>query len=374
MIDILFVNDIANGGGTEKVLQEITANLSDDEYRVTVLTFMREKEFYKYYKESIRYWYIYEEDMMPPKTFIKKCINNLKRRQRRLYIKHNIRKTNFDIAVAIKEGPVMKYVSNLSVPKKNAWIHTDFSVFHWSGECFKSGIGELECMRSFDKVVCVSQNVMKNVKKYVGDSGNIIVLENPINEKAILEKSYEVQDLIIRDTKKLLFVTVGRLCREKGYDMLIEACKMLNSIGYTDLYEVWIIGGGECGDELRKQMTKSNISNIIMLGQQTNPYKFLKSADWFISTSRAEGYAVAPQEAAVLGIPIIATDCSGVRELLGDSEYGIVTEINTQAIYEAMQRVITDKQCMTIYKDKIRKRSRSIRLDVRMDKIKQILR
>ena len=34
MIDILFVNDIANGGGTEKVLQEITANLSDDEYRV----------------------------------------------------------------------------------------------------------------------------------------------------------------------------------------------------------------------------------------------------------------------------------------------------------------------------------------------------
>lgn len=374
MIDILFVNDIANGGGTEKVLQEITANLSDSEYRITVLTFKKEENFYKYYKGNIQYWYLYDKSMLEAHTFIKKCINNLKRRQRNAYIKRNIRKAKFDIAVSIKEGYVMKYVSNLPVPKKNAWIHTDFSVFHWSGECFKSGIGELECMRSFDRVVCVSQNVMKNVKKYVGDSGNIIVLENPINEKAILEKSYDKQDIAERTDGKILFVTVGRLCREKGYDMLIEACKMLNDRGYANLYEVWIIGGGECEDELRKQMTKNNISNIIMLGQQTNPYKFLKSADWFISTSRAEGYAVAPQEAAVLGIPVIATDCSGVRELLGDSEYGIITEINTQAIYEAMQRVITDKQCMKIYKDKIKERSRSIRLDVRMDKIKQILR
>lgn len=374
MIDILFVNDIANGGGTEKVLQEITANLSDSEYRITVLTFKKEENFYKYYKGNIQYWYLYDKDMLEADTFVKKCINKLKRLRRNEYIKRNIRKAKFDIAVSIKEGYVMKYVSNLSVPKKNAWIHTDFSVFHWSGECFKSGIGELECMRSFDKVVCVSQNVMKNVKKYVGDSGNIIILENPINERAILEKSYEKQDIIKRNEGKMLFVTVGRLCREKGYDMLIDACKMLNDKGYADLYEVWIVGGGECGDELRKQMTKSNISNIIMLGQQTNPYKFLKVADWFISTSRAEGYAIAPQEAAVLGIPIIATDCSGVRELLGDSEYGIVTEINTQAIFEAMQRVIMDKQCMTIYKDKIVERSSCIKLDARMDKIKQILR
>lgn len=373
MKNILFVNDIARGGGTEKVLQEITANLPEDEYNITVLTFMQDKDFYQCYKSSIRYWYLYNEDMMPADTLVKKCINHIKRRRRDRYIKQNIRNVKFDIVAAIKEGHVMKYVRDIAAPRKIAWIHTDFEVLHWSADCFAGGAQELECMRVFDRIVCVSDNVMRNVKKYVGDSGNIVVLENPIDEKAVIAKSHEEQNTVRRTTGKLLFVTVGRLCREKGYDMLTEACKMLNSEGYEDLYEVWIVGGGECEKELRNQTEALGVRNIVMVGQQSNPYRFLKDADWFISTSRAEGYAIAPQEAAILGIPVIATDCSGVRELLGNSEYGIVIESNVQSIHDAMQGVITDKQCREFYKDAIVQRSRDIRLDVRMERIKQVL-
>jgi len=113
--------------------------------------------------------------------------------------------------------------------------------------------------------------------------------------------------------------------------------------------------------------------NVMMLGKQDNPYKFLKEADWFVSSSRAEGYAIAPQEAAILEIPIIATDCSGVRELLGDSEYGIVIESSTDAICNAMKKVLDEPEYHEEYAALIGERSKAISLDVRMKKIEECL-
>lgn len=370
---ILFVNDIAYGGGTEMVLRQITANLPRDRYSITVLTFVNDDNFYQYYGDDIKYMYLYKKDMMSSDTFAGKCINRIKRDRRDRVIKKMIQKEGFDVAVSIKEGSAMKYVSKLKAPRKVAWIHTDYSVLHWSAGCFGSDEEELACMKTFDKVVCVSNTVMNNVIKYVGDSGNMCVLENPIDEKDIMAKSHESQNIVSRTPGKVLFVTVGRLCREKGYDMLIEACHRLNLQGLEDMYEVWIIGGGECESELKTQLAQENVSNVRMLGRQDNPYKFMKEADWFISTSRAEGYAIAPQEAAVLGIPVIATDCSGVRELLGDGEYGIIIGIDVDSIEEHMKQVILEPDKEEYYRSKITEISSDITIDTRMNKIIEIL-
>ena len=370
---ILFVNDIAYGGGTEMVLRQITANLPRDRYSITVLTFVNDDNFYQYYGDDIKYMYLYKKDMMSSDTFAGKCINRIKRDRRDRVIKKMIQKEGFDVAVSIKEGSAMKYVSKLKAPRKVAWIHTDYSVLHWSAGCFGSDEEELACMKTFDKVVCVSNTVMNNVIKYVGDSGNMCVLENPIDEKDIMAKSHESQNIVSRTPGKVLFVTVGRLCREKGYDMLIEACHRLNLQGLEDMYEVWIIGGGECESELKTQLAQENVSNVRMLGRQDNPYKFMKEADWFISTSRAEGYAIAPQEAAVLGIPVIATDCSGVRELLGDGEYGIIIGIDVDSIEEYMKQVILEPDKEEYYRSKIIEISSDITIDTRINKIIEIL-
>ncbi|MGN0407116.1 MAG: glycosyltransferase [Bacteroides sp.] len=373
MKKILFVNDIAYGGGTEMVLRQITANLPRDRYSITVLTFVNDDNFYQYYGDDIKYMYLYKKDMMSSDTFAGKCINRIKRDRRDHVIKKMIQKEGFDVAVSIKEGSAMKYVSKLKVPRKVAWIHTDYSVLHWSAGCFESDEEELACMKTFDKVVCVSNTVMNNVIKYVGDSGNMCVLENPIDEKDIMAKSHESQNIVSRTPGKVLFVTVGRLCQEKGYDMLIEACHRLNRQGLEDMYEVWIIGGGECESELKTQLAQENVSNVRMLGRQDNPYKFMKEADWFISTSRAEGYAIAPQEAAVLGIPVIATDCSGVRELLGDGEYGIIIGIDVDSIEEHMKQVILEPDKEEYYRSKIIEISGDITIDTRINKIIEIL-
>ena len=52
-----------------------------------------------------------------------------------------------------------------------------------------------------------------------------------------------------------------------------------------------------------------------------------------------------------MGKPIVTTDVSGMRELLGDSEYGLITENDDEAFYQGMKRMLTDPQLLTHYRE-----------------------
>lgn len=99
----------------------------------------------------------------------------------------------------------------------------------------------------------------------------------------------------------------------------------------------------------------------------------MKYADWFLSSSIFEGYSLVSQEAAVLDIPLILTDCSGVRELLGDSEYGIVMGISVRDIYINMKRVIEHPELHEYYREKIMKRKEVIDFESRIKEIEKLL-
>ena len=363
------MNDLVSGGGVEKVMLDLINNLPKNEYNITILTPDFDPEFHNYYESSVDYWFI-NKNKIVSSLFIMKKINNLLSRIYRIKMKHVIDKSNFDIAIAIKEGPSMKFIAELNVPKKLAWIHVDYSSFHWTKSNFKNG-QELECMREFEHVICVSNRVKKSVINTIGDPGNLIFKANPIDEKAILEKSKEKVTYHTEENIPL-FITVGRLCKEKGYDILLSVCKKLNESGYK--YRLDIIGDGKERGKLENYIEVNQLSNIKLLGSKENPYKYLKYADWFISTSRTEGYSLVTQEAAILGIPIIATDFADIKEFLGqNNEYGIVTEINETSIYNAMVDVIENKDLQRYYKERIKERAMDISLDERIQEIQQLI-
>ena len=74
-----------------------------------------------------------------------------------------------------------------------------------------------------------------------------------------------------------------------------------------------------------------------------------------------------------MDIPLILTDCSGVKELLGDSEYGIVMKISVLDIYETMKRVIENPGLHDDYSQKIRERKEIINFDQRLREIEDLL-
>jgi glycosyltransferase involved in cell wall biosynthesis len=369
MKSILIMNDLVYGGGVEMVMMNLVNHLPKDEYNITILTINDEKSFYDYYDKTIKYWYLYK-GLLKGNSFPVKAYNKILIEIYQNKVKRFIKKENFDIAIAIKEGQCMEFISKLEIPKKLAWVHTDYNIFHWSKDSFKEG-QELECMKKYDHVICVSNHVKESVINKLGDPGNLLFRANPIDENHILEKSREGVMIENMDNSPL-FLSVGRLCKVKGYDILLNVCHKLNKNNYK--YRLFIIGDGEDKELLDNYINKNKMNNVKLLGSKNNPYKYLKHADWFISSSRSEGYALVTQEAAILGVPIIATDCSGVRELLGDNNaYGIVTEINEDSIYNAMVAAIENKKIQQYYKRKIIERSKTISINQRMNEIRELL-
>ncbi len=112
-----------------------------------------------------------------------------------------------------------------------------------------------------------------------------------------------------------LIGSVGRLTRQKGYDMLIEAASMaLNKI--SEFYLI-IIGEGEDEDKLKQRVEELGIGNrVIFTGSRPDVDTLLQVMDLFVCSSRWEGLSTVLMEAMAAGVPILATDIPGNRELL----------------------------------------------------------
>ena len=148
-----------------------------------------------------------------------------------------------------------------------------------------------------------------------------------------------------RNDENFLIVAAGRLHEAKGYDLLIEAVRILvQERGQTRL-ELWILGEGELRRDLDRQIRESRLENHVrLLGFQDNPLRFLRAADLYCLSSRYEGMPNALVEAMLCGTPVIATDCqSGPREILEEGAFGrLVPPEDPRALADAMAEAIAD--------------------------------
>lgn len=361
---ILIVNDLAFGGGVEKLMQ-IFAQEWHDKYKITILTNELSDSFYSVYPKNVRNLKT-EIHFKAKRPFghIALWVSNFVNWCRKLFFSQN------DIAIAIKEGKTTRFVSELRNKNKIAWVHTDLESCHWSKYAYDSDQDELESLKKYDHVVCVSEQTKNSIKAVLGDLNNTVVCYNPINVEEIIKKSQEKVEIPTKYSTR--FVSVGRLDYLKGFDLLINACLKLNSQGY--IFELWIIGDGNERNKLEKIIKEAKADNIVLWGNKDNPFPYMKDADWFISSSRAEGFSIVSQEATVLGLPLMLTDCSGVRELLGNSgEYGIIMDINEDSIYENIKCVLEDQKLRKYYANKIKEKQSTITYLERLDEIENLL-
>ncbi|OGO59961.1 MAG: hypothetical protein A2029_14820 [Chloroflexi bacterium RBG_19FT_COMBO_47_9] len=110
--------------------------------------------------------------------------------------------------------------------------------------------------------------------------------------------------------------TVGRLREEKGFDVLLEAAAMV--IHQSDHpIKFMIIGAGELADPLKTLARKLQISDhVIFTGPRSDIEFLLSGMDLFVCSSFWEGFSTAVLEAMAAGVPVLATDIPGNRELI----------------------------------------------------------
>ena len=90
---------------------------------------------------------------------------------------------------------------------------------------------------------------------------------------------------------------------------------------------------------------------MTLLGFHRNPYRYVARCDLYVCPSHREGFSTAVTEALIVGTPVVSTNCSGAKELLGEhDEYGIVVENSEEGIYQGMKRMLSDPELLAHYK------------------------
>lgn len=371
MKKILFLIDTLNGGGAEKILIDIVENLDKSMFDITVMT-VWDKGFYKdiIKKRKYKYKTIFEKkvNFKLLNLFIEKFINTCSGKLlHKIFIKDK-----YDIEVAFLEGMSTKIISgaNSKNTKKISWIHTDMKNNTWYEQFYINKKSIINTYKRFDQIYTVSDNCKNEFINLFGIN-HINVIYNPVDNNMILKKSSEKTNLL-NNNNKIKIVTVGRLEYEKGYDRLINIAKQLKDDNIE--FEVYIIGSGSLENELKEKINLYNLSeDVFLLGYLENPYNIVSRSDLFVCSSRIEGFSTVVTEALVLGIPVVTTLCSGMEELLGDNEYGIIVENSEEALYKSIKHLLEDSKLLEYYKKKAIIRGKDFTLEKSIKQIENLL-
>lgn len=375
MKKILIVINSLNGGGAEKVLYDVLKNISSNN-KVDIFLLINEgiylKKIFQNLKEEVNIIYLCQKKAKIKKFFILRKLDTfLKKIKIKIYCKYpflikKLKNKNYDIEIAFLEGYSTVLVANRkNNSKKIAWVHTDLLNHRVINKKL-----EKKSYEKMDKVICVSEDSKKSLLKlYPKLENKIQVIHNPINQNDILEKSNEKLNF---NKKKLNIVAIGRLTKIKGYDILLQAHNRLIKEGLN--YTLMILGEGEERKNLEKYIKENNLeNNTELLGFKENPYPYLKEADIFVSSSRYEGYPLVLCEAICLGKPIIATKCTGPKEILENEKYGLMAEVeNVDDLAEKIKKLVSNEELRRKYSELSKERAKIFNIKKTLEEIESL--
>ena len=135
---------------------------------------------------------------------------------------------------------------------------------------------------------------------------------------------------------------VGRLVAEKGYPELFEAATKLG-----DGYVVVVVGPDdpEKSDALPPgAIANATAAGVRFLGMRTDMEDLYSAMDLFVLPSHREGFPRAAMEAAAMGLPVVATDIRGCRQVVDDGVNGILIPVrDPKALGAAILRLGGDR-------------------------------
>lgn len=254
---------------------------------------------------------------------------------------------NYDIAVAYSQNGLGPYymMDKVTARRKVLWYHN--GAYERTG---KNYARDQKYYPLFDQVVAVSQDCANILLKCFPElREKILVLHNICDAKSIREKAAAfVPETYCPEICHI--VTVGRLSREKGAYLALEACKILREEG-RDFCWHWI-GDGDQAEEIRRKRDELQLQKVFLLeGNQQNPYPYIANAAIYVQPSLYEAYSTTVTEARVLQRPIVATDVGGMHDQLRQGKTGTIVPLTSEAIADGVRTLMEKKELRTAYRE-----------------------
>ena len=338
---LFFIHDLGPGGA-EKVLVNLLNNIDRTKFDISLIALFGGGVNEQFLKPDIHYRAVFRRSFRGNSHLMKLLTPEA---LHRLFIKEK-----FDIEVSYLEGPDARIISGC--PEKDTrlacWIHGSIKDAGLAAKSFRSVKEAKACYERFDRIVGVSEAVIRIFYASLPVSTTPAVLYNTNETDRILALAREETAL---DKGSFHIVGVGKIVRAKGFDRLLRIHARLRAEGYP--VHTILLGEGPELETLERYARENGLESTVSFpGYQTNPYKYLAQSDLFVCSSLSEGFSTAATEALIVGTPVCTVEVSGMKEMLGENnEYGIVTENTEEALYQGIKGLLDDPALLAHYRE-----------------------
>lgn len=367
MRKILFVIPSMRIGGAEKSLVNLLNLIDLNKYDVNLLIFKPEGDFLQQIPSGIHilktdpslfYAYKCDKNVFSCKTGIRSEIlrifstgvckilyGNCARQKRwTKFYKTLLPKldSEYDVAIGYLEGDASYYViDKVNAKRKILWVHSNFENIKKNEDA--AAYKEYFCKA--DRVVSISDKCVQVLQDNYPDMRNKFVFLPNLTSSVVLKNTAKaaIDEKFLKDIFNI--VSVGRLTEAKGFDMAIDALKILKD--HKVPVHWWIIGDGKLRKCLEKQAKDNSVEEYLtFLGFKANPYPYMNKADLIVQTSRWEGKSVVLDEAKILGKPILATDYATVKDQVENGKEGVIVEMDAESIAREIEHLVEDESVL----------------------------
>ncbi len=241
---------------------------------------------------------------------------------------------HYDIAVAYLPGYITLFVDKyIDADKKYAFSHS-------STDDFREIM--LKSLPNYDKMVSIHQEQkadLLNWYPFLHDKTEIV--EHITDRQTIIEQSKEFN--VDKPSNKAVLCSCGRFAYIKGFDIAVEAARVLKQSGEAFVW--YIIGDGPEKSKIEELIKNYSLEeNVILTGMLKNPYPYMAASDVYIQPSREESLGLTMLEAHRLATPVISTETMGGLKLINPQVNGLLCKIDAVDMAEKIKELINDKQ------------------------------
>ena len=259
------------------------------------------------------------------------------------YLKKKVRPLSghYDYACGFLDGDSVYFVvDKTDADVKYGWNQNTFSSLQCDEEL------EGQYLRKLDRIITVSELCERDLLEHYTDlAGNISVIPPIISYPDLLTQAtaYEPEEFRDKKSGETIIVTVARLVHSKGIDLAIGAAALLHKKGIV--FRWIIIGNGKERSKYEKLISVKRLKEQVLLpGENENPYPYIRKADIFVQPSRFEGKSLVLTEAKMLQRPIVVTGYLSASDQIEHRKNGIIADISSESLAKAIEELIDNKQ------------------------------
>lgn len=256
-------------------------------------------------------------------NFYSKCIPNIEK--------------HYDVAVSYTTGEAMYFVmSKVDAEKKYAFVHNDYKSAKHPEKY------DREYFKLLDGIVTISNHCLEILNEVFPEyCEKSYYFENITSSIVIRNRANEFFPEEFKDADNRI-VSVGRLNRQKGFDIAIEAAQILKERGCNFCW--YIVGDGPEKSNLEELVANKGVEDCFkLIGPRENPYAYMNGCSIFAQTSRYEGKSMVLDEAKIIGVPILVTNYPTVYDQIADGLEGHIVELEPSKIADGIQLLLNDE-------------------------------